>query len=196
MQRSKFPYTARSSARVIRHAVSIDERRAKFRSDLISGAKTPKTPEREEHHRETHGQKTGARENLMSNGSNASQLGAGRFRRRSQFSSTVELNKAMSPRLSAVEEGYLDPRGSSHGRLPSTGPAISRNAASDGVSIITSTSIDSYQPGQHPVLKSKIRKARIWMEVCLGVFPILSRSLSRKTYQRSKISFCSPDLCH
>lgn len=181
---------------MIRHAVSIDERRAKFRSDLISGAKTSKPHEREEHHRETHGQKKGARENLMSNGSNASQLGAGRFRRRSQFSSTVELNKAMSPRLSAVEEGYLDPRGSSHGRLPSTGPAISRNAASDGVSIITSTSIDSYQPGQHPVLKSKIRKARIWMEVYLGVFPILSRSLSRKTYQRSKISFCSPDLCH
>lgn len=39
MQRSKFPYTARSSARVIRHAVSIDERRAKFRQDLISQAK-------------------------------------------------------------------------------------------------------------------------------------------------------------
>ena len=36
MQRSKFPYTAKSSARVIRHAVSIDERRAKFRQDLIS----------------------------------------------------------------------------------------------------------------------------------------------------------------
>ncbi|KAF2200008.1 hypothetical protein GQ43DRAFT_473118 [Delitschia confertaspora ATCC 74209] len=36
MQRSKFPYTARSSARVIRHAVAIDERRAKFRQDLIS----------------------------------------------------------------------------------------------------------------------------------------------------------------
>lgn len=35
MERSKFPYTARSSARVIRHAVSIDERRAKFRQDLI-----------------------------------------------------------------------------------------------------------------------------------------------------------------
>ncbi|KAL9634650.1 MAG: hypothetical protein Q9164_003969, partial [Protoblastenia rupestris] len=28
MQRSKFPYTARSSSKVIRHAVSIDERRA------------------------------------------------------------------------------------------------------------------------------------------------------------------------
>ncbi|KAB5518147.1 hypothetical protein GE09DRAFT_978418 [Coniochaeta sp. 2T2.1] len=35
MERSKFPYTARSSAKVIRHAVSIDERRAKFRQDLI-----------------------------------------------------------------------------------------------------------------------------------------------------------------
>lgn len=40
MQRSKFPYTARSSAKVIRHAVSIDERRAKFRQDLISGDQT------------------------------------------------------------------------------------------------------------------------------------------------------------
>lgn len=39
MQRSKFPYTARSSAKVIRHAVGIDERRAKFRQDLISEAK-------------------------------------------------------------------------------------------------------------------------------------------------------------
>ncbi|KAK5080774.1 hypothetical protein LTR05_008479 [Lithohypha guttulata] len=37
MHRSNFPYTARSSAKVIRHAVSIDERRAKFRQDLISG---------------------------------------------------------------------------------------------------------------------------------------------------------------
>jgi hypothetical protein len=39
MQRSKFPYTARSSAKVIRHAVAIDERRAKFRQDLISQTK-------------------------------------------------------------------------------------------------------------------------------------------------------------
>ncbi|CAK7275586.1 hypothetical protein SEPCBS57363_006778 [Sporothrix epigloea] len=35
MERSKFPYTARSSAKIIRHAVSIDERRAKFRQDLV-----------------------------------------------------------------------------------------------------------------------------------------------------------------
>ena len=40
MQRTKFPYTARSSAKVIRHAVSIDERRAKFRQDLISGSES------------------------------------------------------------------------------------------------------------------------------------------------------------
>ncbi|OJD35036.1 short chain dehydrogenase reductase family [Diplodia corticola] len=39
MKRSKFPYTARSTARVIRHAVAIDERRAKFRQDLISEVK-------------------------------------------------------------------------------------------------------------------------------------------------------------
>lgn len=37
LQRTRFPYTVRSSAKVIRHAVSIDERRAKFRQDLISG---------------------------------------------------------------------------------------------------------------------------------------------------------------
>lgn len=47
MQRSKFPYTARSSAKVIRHAVAINERRAKFRQDLISGTKLSK----ENHHR-------------------------------------------------------------------------------------------------------------------------------------------------
>ncbi|CEO58721.1 hypothetical protein PMG11_03426 [Penicillium brasilianum] len=36
MERSKFPSTAQTTARVVRHAVSIDERRAKFRQDLIS----------------------------------------------------------------------------------------------------------------------------------------------------------------
>ncbi|KAI9793826.1 MAG: hypothetical protein M1835_006984 [Candelina submexicana] len=51
MQRSKFPYTAKSSARVIRHAVGIDERRAKFRQDLISETKpSPKKHHRRKHH--------------------------------------------------------------------------------------------------------------------------------------------------
>lgn len=47
MQRSKFPYTARSSARVVRHAVAINERRAKFRQDLISEGKVS---EKDHHH--------------------------------------------------------------------------------------------------------------------------------------------------
>ncbi|KAL4879987.1 hypothetical protein BJY04DRAFT_228888 [Aspergillus karnatakaensis] len=42
MRRSgKFPYTSRTSAKVIRHAVSIDEHRAKFRQDLMSEVKPP-----------------------------------------------------------------------------------------------------------------------------------------------------------
>jgi uncharacterized protein (DUF2235 family) len=49
MQRSKFPYTARTNAKVIRHAVSIDERRAKFRQDLMY-QKSPK----HEHGRSAH----------------------------------------------------------------------------------------------------------------------------------------------
>jgi uncharacterized protein (DUF2235 family) len=39
MSRTKFPYTARTTARVIRHAVSISERRAKFRQDLVGERK-------------------------------------------------------------------------------------------------------------------------------------------------------------
>ncbi|KAH8426873.1 T6SS phospholipase effector Tle1-like catalytic domain-containing protein [Aspergillus melleus] len=49
MQRSKFPYTARSSAKVIRHAVGIDERRAKFRQDLISESR-PWQQKKRRHH--------------------------------------------------------------------------------------------------------------------------------------------------
>lgn len=67
MQRSKFPYTARSSAKVIRHAVSIDERRAKFRSDLITDSKASIEIKRHRlhhhhhhshHHLHPHGQPT------------------------------------------------------------------------------------------------------------------------------------------
>ena len=46
MQRSKYPYTARSSAKVIRHAVSINERRAKFRQDLITSGQLEKPGDR------------------------------------------------------------------------------------------------------------------------------------------------------
>lgn len=54
MQRSKFPYTARSSARVIRHAVAIDERRAKFRQDLISQEKPDHSIQYKRHHKHRH----------------------------------------------------------------------------------------------------------------------------------------------
>ena len=130
MQRSRFPYTARSSARVIRHAVSIDERRARFRQDLTSEAKTSRP--HAEHQKGAHRQKSGEGENWMANGSQRSQLTADRFRRRSQVRSTVDLNRNLSPRLSAVEEGYLDPRNSSHGRPRSTSPTSPRIVASDG----------------------------------------------------------------
>lgn len=46
MQRNSFPYTAGTTAQTIRHAVSIDERRAKFRQDLLYQQK-PKRPEAE-----------------------------------------------------------------------------------------------------------------------------------------------------
>ena len=49
MQRSKFPYTAKSSAKVIRHAVSIDERRAKFRQDLMYQSHPHKRQHRHHH---------------------------------------------------------------------------------------------------------------------------------------------------
>lgn len=54
MQRNKFPYTARSSAKVIRHAVSIDERRAKFRQDLISQNKADHTKHYKRRHKDDH----------------------------------------------------------------------------------------------------------------------------------------------
>ncbi|KAK4209571.1 hypothetical protein QBC37DRAFT_430234 [Rhypophila decipiens] len=49
MERSKFPYTAKTSAKVIRHAVSIDERRAKFRQDLIYQSDQAKKTGKEHH---------------------------------------------------------------------------------------------------------------------------------------------------
>ncbi|KAI1734132.1 hypothetical protein F4680DRAFT_462606 [Xylaria scruposa] len=78
MQRSKFPYTARSSAKVIRHCVSIDERRAKFRQDLMY----QKKPEGRHHgHRLLHGihEKYRARRPAVSGATSAD--GAARGRR-------------------------------------------------------------------------------------------------------------------
>ena len=86
----------------------------------------------------------------MTNAYTPTQMNTNRFRRRSQYRSIVDLNRARSPSMSAIDKGHLDPRKGSHGRRLSPSPANSCDAALDGASIKTSTSIDSYQPGQHP----------------------------------------------
>ncbi|EFQ96891.1 hypothetical protein MGYG_08814 [Nannizzia gypsea CBS 118893] len=58
MQRSRFPYTAKTSARVIRHAVGIDERRAKFRQDLISQMRDIHLKHSHHHHHTHHDHKS------------------------------------------------------------------------------------------------------------------------------------------
>ncbi|KAK1148092.1 hypothetical protein N8T08_010730 [Aspergillus melleus] len=56
-----FPFTAKTSAKVIRHAVAIDEHRAKFRQDLISDANpnTQSTRRKTQDHPERQGRYTG-----------------------------------------------------------------------------------------------------------------------------------------
>ncbi|KAL9125804.1 MAG: hypothetical protein Q9217_005046 [Psora testacea] len=86
MQRSKFPYTARSSAKVIRHAVSIDERRAKFRQDLISETRSSRR-NADAHHHHFRGRKpypTDTHRNATSNGLKPNSNQADRFRKPSR----------------------------------------------------------------------------------------------------------------
>lgn len=151
MKRSKFPYTARSSAKVIRHAVSIDERRAKFRQDLLSEAKTSRPHERHLKHRK--GQKDGSNDNRITRGERPKQ---DRFRRKSHVrvpgSEMAEVRSGRSGApTSIVDDNRLDPRGSTLNGLRSTSPAISQISASeaDKLSIRSTTSIASFQPHCH-----------------------------------------------
>lgn len=145
MKRSKFPYTARSSAKVIRHAVSIDERRAKFRSDLISESKSSKP--REDAQRGRDGLKSDADGNWMTNGTKPSPVTADRFRRRSAFRTAGEYNKTSTSRMGAINGDLLDPRRGTEARMRSQSPAITQNLAvdRDGSSIRTTASVDSSQ---------------------------------------------------
>ncbi|KAL8832164.1 MAG: hypothetical protein Q9191_000437 [Dirinaria sp. TL-2023a] len=122
MQRSKFPYTARSSAKVIRHAVSIDERRAKFRQDLISETRMSKDHEHRRHHHH--------RKQAQTNGSSTTEhnrdglptpQASDRFRRPSQVRAMGERSpRARSPHLSAQDDqGHLMPSLGSTVRLAS-----------------------------------------------------------------------------
>lgn len=144
MQRSKFPYTARSSAKVIRHAVSIDERRAKFRQDLISETKMTKPYQRHRHQRHH------AKHTSVTNGDSKHQSSSetkkqkrepDRFRRPSQVRAIQERTpRPHNARMSAQDEqGHLMPRMSSanrltsldRGRLRSRSPAGSTGEVTD-----------------------------------------------------------------
>lgn len=115
MQRSKFPYTARSSAKVIRHAVSIDERRAKFRSDLISEGQSTKPDHHQHHHHR--GREQNQKQIPKGNGDpisrdNVQSEPTDRFRRPSQARPMRDTTKSLNGRFSR-EEGHLKPRMSS-----------------------------------------------------------------------------------
>jgi len=107
MRRSKFPYTARSSAKVIRHAVSIDERRAKFRQDLISQRKISRAHHHFPHHRYPHTGSDEKRRRLAVSGSPhppvADELQSEGVRRPSQAPPRIALTgvgDSISPRTS------------------------------------------------------------------------------------------------
>ncbi len=107
MQRSKFPYSARSSAKVIRHAVSIDERRAKFRQDLISQQKRNKNSRQDNNDAAKQSDSRGknARHETAPN------LESNRFRRSSQARPTNDENQRLGSKISVHEqEGRLMPR--------------------------------------------------------------------------------------
>lgn len=98
MRRSQFPYTARSTAKVIRHAVSIDERRAKFRQDLISQGKHSTRHHGFPHHRPRHLSSGGKRGYLevpkSSQGPGADESESTVFRRPSQVLPAIALTGA------------------------------------------------------------------------------------------------------
>ena len=150
MQRSKFPYTARSSAKVIRHAVSIDERRAKFRQDLISETKTSRP--NEECHRRCQSHNPEAEGNRTKSGSKPSPVSTDRFRRRSQYRPRGGNQTRTRSRTNNVDEEHLDPRRNTQTRTRSASPAIhiAPELGGDGSSIRTTTSINSYAPANHP----------------------------------------------
>lgn len=176
MQRSKFPYSARSSAKVIRHAVSIDERRAKFRQDLISG---PSQERNHQHHHKRHHDKNKADkqedDEKREFRPETAPRPIERFRRPSQVRPSRDMRKSQHPRLSAheeEEEGRLVPRISSpgHDRLRSTSPAYPHDG--DASSIRTDTSQLSAAPPRPPEDEDDIDEAaeqnieELWFPGC------------------------------
>ena len=115
MQRSKFPYTARSTAKVIRHAVAIDERRAKFRQDLISEVKPKKA---HEHHLHKH-HKSQANGNANGQEKSADEPERGR-----RASHSARWNPAAQRNNLAVPDRYRDQSESAGVRSRSPGLSV------------------------------------------------------------------------
>ena len=145
MKRTKFPYTAKSRAKVIRHAVSIDERRAKFRSDLISGAKVsqPRHKHHHLHHRRGRGNATSDRRD------NPKPEGEDRFRRKSRVRAPMTEDK-FAHQPTYAHGDHLDPRSGTQARLRSTSPTANSGKDLETSSIASGTSTTSFQPGNHP----------------------------------------------
>lgn len=157
MQRSKFPYSARSSAKVIRHAVSIDERRAKFRQDLISQQKSRKKPHQNHHQHHQHHQHLQKLEEAKTQNDDvnsdarrdtASTTATDRFRRPSQFQQVHKDKQALSARFAtfAEEEGRLMPSAANISR----GPILTFAKDGDASSINTDTSQIRVAPPRPP----------------------------------------------
>lgn len=144
MQRSKFPYSARSSAKIIRHAVSIDERRAKFRSDLISGKGTSgdKSAGHHRHHLHHHA-KHGNRE--PEGGKAGKENGSvGRPRDRFRRPSRTVQPQATGKRAPS-QPNYAD-EGNEHLRPRQPSPGSSQRRANSPVSSVCSNTSQLSMP--------------------------------------------------
>lgn len=120
MERSKFPYTARSTAKVIRHAVSIDERRAKFRQDLMY----------QSHHRVKHRQHLDGMGQIMHNMQE-------KCRPRSMLGNLEKENRGRRP-SQLGQLGLSQPGDQTGGQAPYRVPSRSKScAADDGASCIS-----------------------------------------------------------
>jgi uncharacterized protein (DUF2235 family) len=162
MERSKFPYTAQTTARVIRHAVSIDERRAKFRQDLISELRPAAHGQSHSHRfrhmisRENHGKANVPELVLPENEPEAgrqgrrrsgSSHGSGEFRYRAPSSSPMRKGSSELPRTNA----YLSDHHSVKSNVSRTSPRVrSLNIPGNGYEEQDEQDISEvWFPGQH-----------------------------------------------
>ncbi|KAL9014693.1 MAG: hypothetical protein Q9173_000665 [Seirophora scorigena] len=112
--RETFSRPARSSAKIIRHAVSIDERRAKFRSDLVSGTKAAEEINRHQRHHHHHGPDAKTNGNRTATGRDEHVRPKlpqpNRFRRRSQVRPSPQGMKQSNERRSSQNDSQLHAR--------------------------------------------------------------------------------------